>query len=81
MIRMTLWSYTTLTDVAETREFLMEQWDYMYEHNTLKATLSSNAQLAALVLKARGQHGPEEMPQALYLRSALIAAGFFRPGG
>jgi hypothetical protein len=63
----------------ETRELLMEQWRYMQEHNTWMATPSSNAGLSALVLRAREQHRPEEMPEAVYLRSEL--EGFFRQGG
>jgi hypothetical protein len=51
------------------RGLLMEQWAYMYEHKTFMATPSSNARLSALVLRARDQHGPEQMPEALYPRS------------
>jgi hypothetical protein len=32
--------------------------------------------LSSLVLKARDQHRPEEMPKAVYLRTELTAAGF-----
>jgi hypothetical protein len=59
----------------ETRGLLMEQWDYMDEHHTLVATPSSIARLSALVLRARDQHGPEQMPEATFRRSEW--AGFF----
>jgi hypothetical protein len=62
--------------LAGTRGLLTEQWRYMQEHETWRATPSSNARVASLVLEARNQHGPEEMPRAVYLRTELNAAGF-----